>query len=390
MNFYYAYSLLWLVILFLYSLAWSDFNTRLSPQVFIFFVFTIVTSLIIGRFKKNNLKFTFDEKSNVNLFIPKLIIIGFIIDFIYARDIPLFSIILGKSSYMDFTGVPILHVFLCSAGMLESYFLFYHLLIYRGKQRKKIIIMFSSIILMFLLLFSRAMIVISFYGCFVLLFGYYKSRIVNKLNYKRVLGIIAIVFLLLFLFGAFGNVRSGSDWNDSTKVESFGRFNESYPDFLPKEYMWPYLYITNPLANLNNAVKTNAIIDDPFIFSIIPDVISNRVRGYELEFWSTSERYNLVAEYLNASTGYIDPFCSGGILGLYIYYFALILYCELCLKICNIGKYKNVSICLCSVVLIFNFFYGTISFSAISLQIIWLIIIAKIRKYKYKIGRYKF
>lgn len=390
MNFYYAYSLLWVGILFLYSLSWSDFNTRLSPQVFIFFVFTIVTSLIIGRFKKNKLQFTFDEKSSANLFIPKLIIIGFIINFLFARDIPLISIVLGKSNYMDFSGIPILHVFLCAAGMLESYFLFYHLLIYKGKQRKRIILLFMSIVLMFLLLFSRSMIAIISYGCLVLLFGYYKSRIVSKLNYKRVLGIIAIVFLLLFFFGVLGNVRSGSDWDDCTKVESFGRFNDSYPDFLPKEYMWSYLYITNPLANLNNAVKTNVTSDDPFIFSIIPDVISKRLRGYELEFWSTSERYNLVAEYLNACTGYIDSFCSGGILGLYIYYFVLMLYCELCLKICNIGKYKNVAICLCSITLIFNFFYSTLTYSAISLQIILLIIIAKIRKYKYRIGRYEF
>lgn len=385
MNFYYTYSLLWTIILILYSFGWSSFNVSLEPSILLFFIFSISFSLIMGFFRSSEFKFIKPNQTEVSRKIPLFIILGFILDFIYAKDIPFIFIIIGKSSYMDFSGIPIVHVFLCASGMLEALYLFNNILYSKKSQRKSLIIMYLMIVTMFLLLFSRAMLSIIIAGCLILFFCFYKSEKGIYLSLKKIPIILIILLSLLYSFGYLGNVRSGAKGTDSTKVRSFGRFNDSYPSFLPDEYMWPYLYITNPLANLNNAVKTNAKSTDPFFYTIIPDVISNRIRGYSNDFWSTDERYNLVAEYLNASTGFIDPFVSGNILGMYIYYFVLILYCEVCTYFCKFTKYKNLSISVSSILLIFNFFYGTISFSAISLQLIILVMVSLLKKIKIKI-----
>ena len=70
--------------------------------------------------------------------------------------IPLISIISGKSTYMDFNGIPIIHVFLISAGAMNCFSLFYKFLNINNKcLKRKVFVDFMLILLMYLLMFSH-------------------------------------------------------------------------------------------------------------------------------------------------------------------------------------------------------------------------------------------
>lgn len=379
MNFYAIYSIMWTGIIFLYSLGWSDYNKPLNINLLIFFVISISIMLIIGGIKNKQKKEIVQvEKLNHDPFY--LLVFGFVLDFFYSKDIPLISIILGKTSYMDFTGIPYIHLLLISFGILYS-FIYFDLLLKSEKQKKRnYLIKYIILCLMYLLLFSRQVLSVITVGSIILFINSVKKKkIISK---KKYLLIIIVFLIFLYLFGILGNLRSGMTWNDCSLIEGIGRFNNKWPVFLPKQYMWAYLYITNPLANLNTIIMSNTILEDSFLLSIMPDVISDRLFSIQLGFWGNTARYGLVDEYLNACTGFVNAAISCGVFGIYIYFIIQIIYCVFFQKILYKTKFVNISSVLFSVIIIFTFFLNTLSYSAISLLPLCLYVITCSEKIK--------
>ena len=205
LNFYYMYGLIWSFVIILYLFSWSDFNKRLDTGLLLFFIFTILFSFFMGYIRKNKFKYIPCKIKTHKHTITVLITLGFMLDFLYSRQIPFISIISGQSKYMDFTGIPVLHVFLVAVGQINCFYLFYKYLSFSNKKTKiKLLLDMVIIILMYLLLFSRQVLMIIVIGCLIILYSdlrYYNKISINK---KRFLIIIFILILFLYLFGVLG------------------------------------------------------------------------------------------------------------------------------------------------------------------------------------------
>lgn len=386
LNFYYLYGIVWSGVFSLYLLSWSDFNKNPDGGMSVFFFITIISCFLVGYLRRSIFKYVPypDIKYKHKHIVSMLIFIGVIADFMYSKQVPLISIIVGSNKYMDFTGIPMVHVFLISAAMMNSFYLFYKFLgVSSKKEKNRIIFDFVLMLLVFLLLFSRQMLAIVFFGVALMLYchkKYYKNKSINN----KILFIILVgIIFFLFMFGVLGNLRAGYSWNDCSRIEEIGAFNDNYPSFFPKEFMWAYLYVTNPLANLSHALATNTISNTSVIFSIIPDFIAKRLTGVELEFWSTADRYNLVADYLNASTGFIDSAISDGYVGMCIYLFVQMFLCEMSIKINRNRSLFIISIVISDVIIVFSFFFNTLIYSGTSLSLILCIVLGIILRKKF-------
>lgn len=371
LNFYYLYGIIWTFIIVLYSFSWSDFNKNLDPNMLIFLIATIIFSFFMGYIRKNKFKYIPSKKRNHKHTITIILVICFILDFLYSKQIPFISIILGQSEYMDFQGIPILHVFIIAAGAVNCFSLFYKYLgLHEKKVKIKVLIDFVLMLIMYLFLFSRQMLAVVIFGCLVMIYSDLKYHNKMSLTKKRIMILVLLIFMFLYLFGVLGNLRSGYSWNDCSWIEKIGKFNDSYPSFLPKEFMWLYLYITNPLANLSHTLITNVTTSRSVLYSLIPDFIAKRIGGGIFDFWSTGDRFNLVADYLNATTGFSDSVLSARYIGIFIYFFTLVIYSECVIHINRKSSHTVVSMIVVDVVVVFSFFFNTLSYSGIALQLI--------------------
>lgn len=376
LNCFYCYSIIWTLILILYSFKFSLFNQSLDVNLLIFIIFTIVTSFFVGYVNKNKFKYS-NKAVDYGLKPIILIIVLFILNFVYAREIPFFSIIKGASLYRDFDSIPILYVVL---NGISFYFgiNYFNAYLNLDTHKKRNIICFLIINLLYLLVFSRSTILFLISGAFIL---YIMSKRKNstkekKVKKKKYVSIFLFIFLTFYAFGALGNIRSGLKFNDNSYIQRIGLYN-NYPEFLPKEFMWSYSYFTSPLANLNNNVKNNKniVFNSEGVFSeLINRTIGKRLLP-NLEYGEEAiVKVGIEKEYFSAVTGYFLMYTYGGFVGMIFQYFILLIvsYIQIKLlkKINNEGK-ENCTYIILLLANILMFFYNSLNTTTVSW---WLII----------------
>ena len=379
-NFYYVYAIVWGLVLLVYSFGWSDFNVPLNAGLLAFLIVTIIISIFLGTITRERFVYrklvVEDHKRSSTIWVA----LFFVLDFLYARQIPLVSIVLTHTAnYSDFTGIPTLHVIIVAVGAVYAVYLFQLFLSNKTIETKKqYITEFIIIICLFLLMFYRGMLIMIGFCCLI---SFLVSRSRFLLNTRNIIIAILVVIIALYLFGILGNIRSGFKWNDVSSISSMGRYNDSYPSFISKQYMWGYSYTTSPLANLNNYIISNSRKFDfnNYIFSFLPDFLTKRA----LNRTTTLSRslYYLSAEYFNASTGYIESYYYGGIVGMYLYYFILVLYAEIICRLLKSSDYQILVIIIFDLLLGFNFFNNTLTYSALSIQPIIILIYGLLKRH---------
>ena len=112
LNFYYLYGIIWTVVIILYFFGWSDFNKSLDPNLLVFFFVTIYFSFIMGYLRRKKFIYFPCKIEYHKRTVTKCLLISFIFDFIYSKQIPFISIISGKITYIDFNCIQIIHVFM--------------------------------------------------------------------------------------------------------------------------------------------------------------------------------------------------------------------------------------------------------------------------------------
>lgn len=207
LNIFYGYSIAWGIILFFYSLGWSNLCVDLNKEVSIFLVFSIVTSFILGKIMKNNFKFIMlKENPHKSDKTTKILLIFYAIDMIYSRTLPIFQVIKGNS-YGGYNGIPIIHVLLCAFSIFYSTYLAYIFICFK---QKKCIVEYLCIISYFIILMQRQNIFICLVlGLNVLVAGQNNNILIKiKKNKIKVIAIVSVIMLIiLYVFGIFGNVR---------------------------------------------------------------------------------------------------------------------------------------------------------------------------------------
>ena len=322
LNYYYWYSIITSLILFLYILPFSYFNSKLDISLVILILISIILALILGFNNRNKFYFKlYDYKEEKHEYLPLiLIIILSIFEFVYTNDIPLFSVTINQlNSYQEFESIPFLHVFI---SMLSLYYSvkYVHKAISCQKKRKKNLTAYIIINTLMLMYNMRSFLMISLFIAINLLIA--KIRLNSKIKFKYVCFSFVFLLILLYFFGGYGNMRQGYDWNDNSYIRKLGMYYD-WPFFIPEQYMWSYSYITSPLANLNyNVANEKNIIDySKYLFVFFPESISKRLPGYD-----TRSQCKLIRSYFNVSTGYCNSYSNGGLFGVIIFWLIIMFF----------------------------------------------------------------
>ena len=280
LNPFFVYNIMTSLVLILYAIPVSKFNTRLDGLFLLLIVFSIFLSTVLGFKYKNYFKYKDAAVSNKKKYIPLIIIICLsCFEFFYTKDIPFFSTTIhGINDYKEFESIPFLHMFTSMLALYYSAYYSYHAISYK-KNRLFNILSFLIINVLMLLFNMRSFFMISFF--------IFANILISKLRTLKIIKVwhyivsLIVIIIILFFFGCYGNMREGYDWNDNRYIENLGLYH-SWNDNIPKQYMWSYSYLTSPLANLNfNIVNENVSFEFINLFyEIIPVSISKRLPYY--------------------------------------------------------------------------------------------------------------
>lgn len=379
LNFYYWYAGIFSALLFLYNLNWSDMNTKLDSALLIFLIATIIISLLLGIANRRRFIFVkLEDYKKKNSIVLYFIIAFNIINFLYEMQIPLISIMLGSSRYKDFYGIPTLHALIGIFSTFYAAYIFYLFVCF--PKRKSLLIEFIILFFMQLLYFNRGGMIIYLFIAGIITFASLRKKIVLKHIFIISIGIL----IFLFFFGILGNLRSGFKWNDNSFIERIAFFNDKYPTWLPKEYMWAYSYITSPLSNLNHNIvnHVNEINFKNYLSTFIPDFIGRRLYIAD----ANSLKPKLITVNFNAVLGYTSSYLYGGIIGMYMMYIYIFAGSSIILRIVKpIKSYFVPAVAIINLAVVFLFFSNTLSASVFSFPLAFPVIAIILKIYpKYR------
>ena len=307
-----------------------------------------------------------------------LIWIMAIADFVYSRDIPLFSILLGRTSYTDFAGLPIIHTLLENLIIFYSAYLFY---LFLESKDKKLLIESLSITFILLLLFHKGALSFCIFSMLNLAAAKAKS-VYGRLKIKTIIIIVIAVFALLYLNGGLTNVRSGASWNNDIFPRAVGQINEKWPSWLPMQYSWAYTYIVTPLGNLNlNITKHIAWDSVPgLILSVFPDFLVKRL--FPTYVVSTKDIL-LNTPILNACSGFIESVMNYGAGGMWYYFIAIALIILFNIWKSSNDQYRSVYFSILSMMIAILFFYNTFNTAATSFLPWFILLMPYVKRLKF-------
>lgn len=379
-NPYLLCSFVFLLVLFLYKLGYSEYTGIISTRLLVFLIILILFNVILFSITKSRFKKYVDYSFKESIMSTKycgffslfFMVLGFA-EIIYSGGMP----ILGQVNYKDY-GIPVVHVFLV---VCDSFFI---LLIFKrifqsSKNRFKLLFYFIISVLPLIVALSRGTIAILLVGVGI---EYMFSR--KTIRLKETVFVLIFVIMGLYLFGLAGNYRMQHDYQEKSTIQdtslilNIGKANQAFQDSkIPKPFFWSYIYITTPLSNLelnNNLVKVDSSemtmgkFSEYTVVNFVPDFISKRI------YPNASDDYKpwLITPEFTVSSSFIMPYLISGWLGVYIFLIYELLfplvYFWLIRKFAI--KYFDVAIALVSTIYIFMPFSNFFAFSALSLQLI--------------------
>lgn len=369
LNPYYIFNFGLLLVIVIYSLRLSNLYPSFSLSIIIFFICIIsLFSLLCYNFKK---EFRFLDNVQSNIWKNKKYILGSwcslfgtLAEGVYSHGFPLLE---RYGDDVDF-GIPTFHVILVVFITFITICIFQsYLFISNKKERRKLILLFFINFGCLMLDLSRSVILIIVLNCLWLFF--FKER-KNKIRFtkKKIIPIFLGLVTGLYLFGIIGNYRSNLQMNnanndllDSTLIYEVGDAKEEIRD---NKYMgplfWDYIYMSSPVANLQNIVnlKTNnnePINKEEIITQYIPEVISEKI--FPDYTWKSSISYQ-INSILNAATVFFSSYYILGWIGVIamFIYMAVFPYVYLYL-IRNLAReYFGIAIALLNTAYLLNLF----------------------------------
>lgn len=273
------------IALLLYALGWSDVYPKLTVSLATFIGCTLILHLALARYWSKAKQLTFYKTSpslnpiHVTIFLYVL----WIADFIYEGGIPLIKILTNKPYDYKVFGVPSLHVFTVT---FSSFYILYLFHAFLSERKRLIFLMFLINFASSILIYSRSMFFFTMAGCFfIFVFS------LKEIPYRKLILLLPVGLVMFYFFGVVGTKRvsfeSGKSYDSDLFLE-VGKASENFRESsVPKEFFWPYIYISSPLANLQANILHNQV----------PPVTFSRVLGYinnEYLFESISKRINSI------------------------------------------------------------------------------------------------
>ena len=329
-NPYVIYSLLWMLVILLYKLEWSDLYPYLSYELIFFLVFTIVISLLLGYFTWRKRIFEIRYINNISHYYPKLkrvqkgIFILMLLDIFYSGYVPLFVFLNGPASgstYLDF-GIPFVHIIVVNGFSLLFNCSFW---LYRNctnfKEKKKFLLLCGLCTLQPILFYSRAQLMLMLLGAL------YIILITNKNVTKTLIRLSIAATLILYLFGLAGDFRQ-SGGGENYFVKLAGANDNFYRTKIPSAFFWGYIYISSPLANVQSMIDTRKYVNphkegvgNLIYNNMTPGIIKTRLGMDDAYKSLTEDTSHLIIEELNVGGIYYGAYGSYKWLGMAIIFF---------------------------------------------------------------------
>lgn len=354
-NPFFLYILSWGTTILLYSLKLSQLYLSLNTEIIVFIFFTIIISFIFGiKVSSKKIKLLPIKKNFLLRYICVYIFFG--IEFFLEKKIPLVETIL-KTGYMynNFQGIKTLHVIGMTYNLYITLITFYNYII---TKNKKYFLFYGMGIFIYILLYLRGNIMIILFSSFLII-------LIIKFNIKKMIRIFLSTILVLYLFGISGNIRHHMKWNDSKMIKEIAQVNTKQGVLDP--FIWSYVYITSPLANLqlNYATMEPSYDIKEYIYeNLFLDTIKKRMK-YE------KKQENLIKPHLNVSGIYLRSYLSFGLLGMYITFFLYLFIQLFFLRISRKTNYFIIVLTILSIINIFSIFQNLYVFSGISFSLFY-------------------
>jgi len=266
-----------------YLLGWSDLYPSLTIPLLGFLVATFIIHFWLSRrFQKRPAETSYpDPAKRSPVYITAFIYVLWLAEFMYEGGVPLFKILLDIPYNYRLFGIPSLHVFVVTFSSFYTVYLFQ---LYLSRKSKLILLLYALNLVAAVLIYSRAML---FFNLTSSLFLYLNYK--GGFSIRQVLSAGATVIVLLFFFGVLGSLRVSRLAGEPYGNENFlatGRATDAFKkSFIPAEYFWSYIYISSPLANLQQNINLQTP-DPPTIGNIaklinseiLPDFASKRIQ----------------------------------------------------------------------------------------------------------------
>lgn len=315
-NPFYFGAALWTIALVAYGLAWSDLCKPLDGGLLSLLLLLIISFLALGFVFRNLLYVSANSVSDPERMkgLTVLICAVMLAGMAYQRYVPLVNVIQGRAYNATEIGIPLLGTICTALALYQSFRLSFA---YQITRSRTALVQLGAIIAVLVLAVQRQNIMVCIVGALLAIWTC-RKRTGHTSALRQcglLLALIVVALVLLFVFGALGNARYGTwSWDDSSMIAALGYVNGGWPAWLPKEYLWFYVYLVTPIANLNNNV-----------FSVMPQ------DNLRLLFWllvpSSMGKYFLpqglgpflVQPTLTVCTSYVNSYLVAGYDGMLLF-----------------------------------------------------------------------
>lgn len=199
-----------------------------------------------------------------------------------------------------------------------------------------------------------------------------------QISFLLILAIASIV--LLFLFGVMGNKRVSFENNQTYNSDIFldiGKATDRFKNSpIPNEFFWTYIYITSPLANLQQNV--NVYKPEPLSVGNTFNLINN-----EMLFDFISKRFNAIfgthrkiqytiSDPFNVSTVYSRSYSYLGWIGIILMGVFVLVFPLLYIKLLPKNSlYTLAALAILNTMYMLLFYDNTIRFTGLGFQLIY-------------------
>ncbi len=318
-NPFFAYLFSFIVSILIYSLGWSELYPSLSSALLIFLFLTFTIHFISGkRIQKNDLiQFKLlEDNHRAPILITSFVYLLWVLEFFYEGGIPLVKIILRQPYNYRLFGIPSLHVLVVTFSSFYTVYLFQ---LFLSHKSKRILILYILNLSAALLIYSRAMLFFNLVSSLFVYFVFLKNIPIRKITF-----VFIALIPLFFVFGFLGSLRVSREAKQPYNNENFMEIGKATTQFkqsiIPKEYFWTYIYISSPLANLQQNINEYPLepfsiqnLGKMFITEILPDFLSKRInRKFSLDQYMDKR----IPGPFNVSTVYSRSYSYSGWVGL--------------------------------------------------------------------------
>lgn len=377
----YAAFCLWIVLgATLLQLRWSTLFTTPRLEFWLMLALAFVVFLTLA-FASRWSPVT-DDRERVRAANVAGITLYFVAAYAASGGIPL-VLILSNAPYDIYSfGLPGLHVVAISYAGYYAVRLFRAALLTPSARH---FALFGWVVALLLSMGSRSAMSFLAFACLIIFVRARRMR----LSVVVVAACAAAVFLLAF--GQFGNTRLSFQVEQATgqqassnAIVNYSRASSQFAGTgVPTVWLWPYLYLASPLANLNSAFEysggslcgRDCDLPGLVLYELVPDTVGAPL-GEALGLEPFDKTAFLVSPDLTASTTFGPAVGHAGLVGAVVVLVALVLVGAGVTRAVRAGPLQEEGMALLATLFFFSFFSNMLAYSAFCLQLVWVVVAA--------------